>query len=95
MPNPSHKERYGDTKVTLSSANAQSYAKQVRTLRDYLDTGIEPVTVGAEPLGNETFYLFGDNNYDEQGGWTNFTQHYVRPTFPCKYSSHAGCLPPM
>jgi len=70
--------RYSETEVILSSANTFSYDKRHETLQTYLDDLLNPVTL--EHVAGKTWYHFGDNKYEE-GEWTNFTEHYIRPQF--------------
>eukprot|EP00729_Bicosta_minor_P004294 gene4294-17119_t len=57
--------RYSETEVILSSANTFSYDKRHETLQTYLDDLLNPVTL----------------EHYEEGEWTNFTEHYIRPQF--------------
>lgn len=68
--------RYGSNTVTLSSANTHSYDKSKRPFSEYLEYTTTPI--GRDNVAGETWYMFGDNDY---ATWTNFTEHYHRPTF--------------
>jgi hypothetical protein len=49
------------------------------TLREYLATMMAPRTMQDSAVSS--FYLFGDNDYDD---WTNFTEHYERLRTPVR-----------
>lgn len=76
---------YGHTIVTLSSANTHSYDKKEITFKEYCEqhTGPQSTTT----LGNETFYMFGDNKFDE---WADFLSEYSPPPF--KLPKHSPAL---
>jgi len=69
-------DTYGHTTVTLSAANTHSYDKKKITFKEYCDTHIGPQSLSTP--GNETFYMFGDNNYDE---WSDFLTEYNPPPY--------------
>jgi hypothetical protein len=70
------RDEWGSLSVVLSSANSHSYEKRVVPLSQYLDTMMDPQPLSR--LGNETFYLFGDNNGPQ---WARFLAGYRRPPF--------------
>ena len=53
-------DRYGDTNVTLSSANTFSYEKLHVRYEEYLDQMMAPRLLS--DLASESFYHFGDND---------------------------------
>lgn len=61
---------WGDTVVTLSSANTYSYDKRDVLLRSYI-SNLQPQR--EEASGAETWYLFGDHNLTT---WGRFLAHY-------------------
>jgi len=67
---------YGHTTVTLSSANSYSYEKVKMSFSEYCDKHTGPQSINT--LGNETFYMFGDNDYEE---WSDFLQEYSPPPY--------------
>ncbi|KAK8747922.1 hypothetical protein OTU49_016232 [Cherax quadricarinatus] len=67
---------YGHMTVRLSSANSYSYAKKDMSFKDYCNHHIHPQQLSA--LGNETFYLFGDNSHEE---WQNLLELYEPPPY--------------
>eukprot|EP00043_Microstomoeca_roanoka_P005517 m.56207 g.56207 ORF g.56207 m.56207 type:complete len:266 (+) comp13001_c0_seq3:309-1106(+) len=71
-------DQYGNTSITLSSANTHSYAKTTMSFAEYLDHLLEPRAMS--DVAGDTWYFFGNNDYDQS--WVNFTEHYVRPDYP-------------
>ena len=87
-------DTYGHTTVTLSAANTHSYDKKKITFKEYCDTHIGPQSLSTPGNGKqddstcnrtfstslhlETFYMFGDNNYDE---WSDFLTEYNPPPY--------------
>ncbi|XP_050731322.1 jmjC domain-containing protein 8-like isoform X1 [Eriocheir sinensis] len=69
-------EGYGHMTVRLSSANSYSYQKQDTTLRHYCNNYLHPQSLNT--LGNETFYLFGDNAHE---GWEDLLEMYNKPLY--------------
>lgn len=69
-------DKYGHTKIVLSSANTHSYEKVSRSLIQYLNANMSPRTM--DERADRSFYHFGDNDYNQ---WVNFTTHYHRPPF--------------
>ncbi|KAL4240024.1 Cupin superfamily protein [Mactra antiquata] len=69
-------QRYGDHVVRLSSANTHSYRKRDVTLNHYVEEIMKPQTL--DMLGNETFYWFGDNDYDK---FSELFDTYIPPPF--------------
>ncbi|KAG0710377.1 Craniofacial development protein 2 [Chionoecetes opilio] len=69
-------EDYGHMAVRLSSANSYSYQKLDTTLLHYCHTHLHPQSLNN--LGNETFYLFGDNTRDE---WEDLLEVYNKPAY--------------
>lgn len=76
---------FGHTTVTLSSANSYSYEKVKMSFRQYCDDHTGPQSI--KTLGNETFYMFGDNDYEE---WADFLQEYSPP--PYNLPNHSPAL---
>eukprot|EP00659_Diplonema_papillatum_P002267 gene2267-3500_t len=66
---------YGNLSVTLSSANKNSYAKRVVSLREYVAGFLD--TPPVVQLGNTTWYHFGNNNHAE---WPELFACYKLPT---------------
>jgi len=77
--------KWGDTEVKLSSANTHSYGTKDVTLRQYIETMIEPQDPKA--LANETFYWFGYNDMVE---WKEFFDKYQLP--PYELPQHSPAL---
>lgn len=75
-------EKYGENIVRLSSANTYSYRKRDIKLKRYVNELMKPQTL--DTLGNETFYWFGDNDYDE---FEDLFDAYLAPPYklPNKY----------
>lgn len=69
-------ERYGESVVRLSSANSYSYEKRDITFASYCRDYMAPQRITT--LGNETFYMFGDNDYEE---WSDLLQEYKTPSY--------------
>ncbi|XP_035696024.1 jmjC domain-containing protein 8-like [Branchiostoma floridae] len=78
-------ENYGSKEVILSSANTYSYTKVPVSFQHYVEEILRPQD--ANTLGNETLYLFGDQNYTE---WEPLLDHYVQP--PYYLPGHTGAL---
>eukprot|EP00038_Savillea_parva_P025495 m.47944 g.47944 ORF g.47944 m.47944 type:complete len:351 (+) comp6942_c0_seq2:151-1203(+) len=68
--------RFGHKNVTLASANSHSYDKRSVLFETYVNSMLEPMDLSA--VARDTFYLFGDNDYND---WVNFTDHYARPVW--------------
>jgi hypothetical protein len=62
---------FGNNTVILSASNSYTKAKVTKLLRDYIDENMAGEQTLAS-LGNETFYLFGDNYGDE---WDPLMDH--------------------
>eukprot|EP01095_Lingulamoeba_sp_RSL-Kostka_P003304 TRINITY_DN14301_c0_g1_i1.p1 TRINITY_DN14301_c0_g1~~TRINITY_DN14301_c0_g1_i1.p1 ORF type:complete len:324 (+),score=55.32 TRINITY_DN14301_c0_g1_i1:138-974(+) len=56
---------FGDSLITLSSANTFSYDKSFTTLKYYIENSMNVQTL--DKTADSTFYHFGDNNYQEFG----------------------------
>ncbi|XP_070579323.1 jmjC domain-containing protein 8-like isoform X2 [Ptychodera flava] len=67
---------YGDKFVKLSTANTYSYDKAIVSFAEYVSKILKPQNVSS--LGNETHYMFGDNNYTE---WDSLFSEYKQPPF--------------
>lgn len=67
---------FGNTSIVLSASNSYTKEKRYTTLRDYMTRYMHPVSL--DSLGNETFYLFGDNYGPE---WDRLMQHHVLNPF--------------
>jgi hypothetical protein len=67
-------EGLGNNTVILSASNSYTKVKVTKLLRDYIDENMSGEQTLAS-LGNETFYLFGDNYGDE---WEPLMQN-LRP----------------
>jgi ribosomal protein L16 Arg81 hydroxylase len=67
---------YGDYIVRLSSANSYSYEKKDMTFREYCNKHLFPQN--RNTLGNETFYMFGDNDNEE---WGDLLNEYKIPDY--------------
>jgi ribosomal protein L16 Arg81 hydroxylase len=72
-------QNFGDSLITLSSANRNSYAKREETLRRYVE-GYIHVPQSLNASGADSWYHFGDNKHDE---WSDVFRHYV---LPAKYT---------
>jgi len=68
--------KYGGSIVRLSSANSFSYEKRDISFHDYCRNHIRPQN--RNTLGNETFYMFGDNDYEE---WRDLLDEYNQPKY--------------
>jgi len=68
--------RYGEYIVRLSSANSYSYDKKDMTFTEYCHKHLYPQN--KYTLGNETFYMFGDNDNVE---WGDLLNEYNIPTY--------------
>ena len=67
---------YGDSFITLSSANRNSYAKKEERLRKYVEAYIHrPQQINVS--GADSWYHFGDNKHDE---WSDVFRQYIRPS---------------
>ena len=55
------------------------------SFRQYCDDHTGPQSI--KTLGNETFYMFGDNDYEE---WADFLQEYSPP--PYNLPNHTPAL---
>ncbi|XP_077980369.1 jmjC domain-containing protein 8-like [Glandiceps talaboti] len=69
-------QRFGDKNVKLSTANTYSYEKVIVPFSVYVNEILKPQDVSS--LGNETRYMFGDNNYTE---WDVIFKEYIQPPF--------------
>eukprot|EP00088_Acartia_fossae_P068806 TRINITY_DN8801_c0_g1_i2.p1 TRINITY_DN8801_c0_g1~~TRINITY_DN8801_c0_g1_i2.p1 ORF type:complete len:264 (+),score=9.71 TRINITY_DN8801_c0_g1_i2:25-816(+) len=67
---------YGDSIVRLSSANSYSYEKRDMKFREYCKNYLFPQN--RNTLGNETFYMFGDNDNEE---WGDLLNEYRIPSY--------------
>lgn len=67
---------YGDYNVRLSAANSYSYEKRDISFSDYCRLHIGPQNIYTP--ANETFYMFGDNDYEE---WKDLLDEYIHPPF--------------
>eukprot|EP01084_Bolivina_argentea_P045856 84397_1 len=79
---------FGDYEVTMSSSNTYSYNKKKIRFGDYVRNHYENVFYNLNPYkpSNETWYFFGDNNWND-GEWKNLIHDtYEVPTF-AKYNN--------
>jgi len=67
---------YGEYHVRLSSANSYSYEKRDISFNEYCNKHLSPQN--RNTLGNETFYMFGDNDYEE---WKDLLDEYMQPPY--------------
>jgi len=67
---------YGIFVVRLSSANSFSYEKRDISFAEYCRNHLTPQN--RNTLGNETFYMFGDNDHEE---WKDLLQEYKQPIY--------------
>lgn len=67
---------YGQSLITIATANTHSYRKVQMTLCDYVTKVMRPQSL--ETLGNETLYHFGDNDRE---GWKHLFSLYKLPPF--------------
>jgi len=67
---------YGGYTVRLSSANSFSYEKKDITFYDYCENHLYPQN--SNTPGNETFYMFGDNDNEE---WGDLLNEYKIPDY--------------
>jgi len=67
---------YGKYTVRLSAANSFSYEKRDITFLDYCRNHLAPQNINTP--GNETFYMFGDNDYKE---WEDLLVEYTSPPY--------------
>lgn len=77
-------EEFGDGTVRLSTANTFSYRKVDVSFREYVDVLLKPQPPDA--LGNDTLYLFGDNNLTE---WQALFAEYRPPPLALPHTSGA------
>jgi len=77
-------QTYGDSVVRLSSANSYSYEKKDISFADYSKQHLRPQNVNT--MGNETFYMFGDNGEE----WKTLLEEYNQPPF--KLPRHISAL---
>lgn len=78
---------FGEYQVTLSSSNTYSYDKRKVIFKDYVKYHYEDIFYNLNPykLSNETWYFFGDNNWND-GEWKNLIHDtYELPQF-AKYN---------
>lgn len=75
----------GHSSIKLSSANTYSYEKRVVTLADYAENYIGPQRL--DTPGNETFFLFGDHDYEE---FSELFGTYNPP--PYRLPGHSGAF---
>ena len=67
---------YGQSLITVATANTHSYRKIQMTLCEYVTKVMKPQTL--DTLGNETLYHFGDN---DRKGWKDLFSLYKLPPF--------------
>lgn len=78
---------FGEYQVTLSSSNTYSYNKRKVIFKDYVKDHYEDIFYNLNPykLSNETWYFFGDNNWND-GQWKELIHDkYELPSF-AKYN---------
>lgn len=78
-------DRFGQATIQLSSANTYSYEKRRVNLREYCDNYMGPQKL--DTPGNETFFLFGDHDYQE---WNDLFMEYKPP--PYSLPRHSGAF---
>ncbi|XP_002741861.1 jmjC domain-containing protein 8-like [Saccoglossus kowalevskii] len=69
-------QTFGNKEVKLSTANTYSYEKVIVPFSKYVNEILKPQKLDA--LGNETQYMFGDNNYTE---WDSLFRVYKQPPY--------------
>eukprot|EP00188_Purpureofilum_apyrenoidigerum_P001716 Plantae.Rhodophyta-Purpureofilum_apyrenoidigerum.ctg19721.p1 GENE.Plantae.Rhodophyta-Purpureofilum_apyrenoidigerum.ctg19721~~Plantae.Rhodophyta-Purpureofilum_apyrenoidigerum.ctg19721.p1 ORF type:complete len:278 (-),score=40.39 Plantae.Rhodophyta-Purpureofilum_apyrenoidigerum.ctg19721:79-912(-) len=69
---------WGDSNITLSTANTRSYQKRRATLRTYIEEIVDGPEFDAGARGSDTWYWFGDNDHAQ---WSTFFDKYILPPF--------------